>query len=118
MKKGKWKLVSVVAVLILAGLYYYIALPAINVHATEIWMFMLIVVVLIGAVYLAKKKPTKFEMKRLLGFKIIAGILILLIAIYLIGSLVVFANYKCKEISEIIERRDRKIYYRCRRIII
>lgn len=87
MKKGKWKLVSVVAVLILAGLYYYIALPAINIHATEIWMFMLIVVVLIGAVYLAKKKPTKFEMKRLLGFKIIAGILILLIAIYLIGSL-------------------------------
>ena len=87
MKKGKWKLVSVVAVLILAGLYYYIALPAINIHATEIWMFMLIVVVLIGAVYLVKKKPTKFEMKRLLGFKIIAGILILLIAIYLIGSL-------------------------------
>lgn len=87
MKKGKWKLASVIAVLILAGLYYYIALPAINIHATEIWMFMLIVVVLIGAVYLAKKKPTKFEMKRLLGFKIIAGILILLIAIYLIGSL-------------------------------
>ena len=38
MKKGKWKLVSVVAVLILAGLYYYIALPAINIHASEIWI--------------------------------------------------------------------------------
>ena len=87
MKKGKWKLASVIAILILAGLYYYIALPAINIHATDIWMFMLIVVVLIGTVYLVKKKPTKFEMKRLLGFKIIAGILILLIAVYLIGSL-------------------------------
>ena len=102
MKKGKWKLVSVVAVLILAGLYYYIALPAINIHATEIWMFMLIVVVLIGAVYLVKKKPTKFEMKRLLGFKIIAGILILLIAIYLIGSLLASPIINAKKYQKLL----------------
>ena len=98
MKKGKWKLVSVVAVLILAGLYYYIALPAINIHATEIWMFMLIVVVLIGADYCWN---FDFAYRNLFDWQF-----------------VVFANYKCKEISEIIERRDRKIYYRCRRIII
>lgn len=103
MKKGKWKLASVVAVLILAGLYYYIALPAINIHATEIWMFMLIVVVLIGAVYLAKRKPTKFEMKRLLGFKIIAGILILLLAVYLIGSLLSSPIVNAKKYQKLLK---------------
>ncbi len=103
MKKGKVKLVSVIAALILAAVYYYIALPAINIHATEIWMFMLIVVVMIGVFYLIKKKPTKFEMQRLLGFKIIVVLLIVLVGAYLIGTLLSSPIVNAKKYQKLLD---------------
>ena len=46
MKKLRTKLlVAVLAVLVL-GIYYYVALPAINIHSTEFWIFLVILIIL------------------------------------------------------------------------
>lgn len=42
MKKIKWKIVVGILVLLLAGVYYYVALPAINIHSTGFWVFLLV----------------------------------------------------------------------------
>ena len=87
MKKGKMKLVAVIAALVFAAVYYYVALPAVNIHSSDLWMFMIIVVLIVAAVYLGKKKPTRFELKRLKGFKVIVAAGVLVVGAYLIGSL-------------------------------
>ena len=35
------KLLAVLALVILAGIYYYVALPALNIHSTEFWIFLI-----------------------------------------------------------------------------
>ncbi len=35
MKKGKMKLLAALVLILLAGLYYYVALPAINIHSEQ-----------------------------------------------------------------------------------
>ena len=41
MKKGKIKALLVLLVIVLAGIYYYVTIPAINIHSTGIWIFIL-----------------------------------------------------------------------------
>ena len=43
MKKGKIKALLVLLVIVLAGIYYYVTIPAINIHSTGIWIFILYV---------------------------------------------------------------------------
>ena len=61
MKKGKIKALLVLLVIVLAGIYYYVTIPAINIHSTGIWIFILLVLVLILAAYAAKKKFTSIR---------------------------------------------------------
>ena len=45
MKKIGLKIGAVLAVIILAGIYYYVNLPAINIHASGFWTFLMVAVV-------------------------------------------------------------------------
>lgn len=44
MKKVKWKIIAVLAAIVALAAYYYVTLPAVNIHSAGFWMF------LIGAV--------------------------------------------------------------------
>ena len=58
MKKLRTKLrVAVLAVLVL-GIYYYVALPAINIHSTEFWIFLVILIILPALIFIKKKNLT------------------------------------------------------------
>ena len=46
MKKLKTKVILAVVLILLLGIYYYTALPAINIHATEFWVFLTILIIL------------------------------------------------------------------------
>ena len=39
MKKIKKTLIIVIAALILLGIYYYAALPPLNIHSAEVWVY-------------------------------------------------------------------------------
>ena len=103
MKKGKMKLIAVIAVLVFAAVYYYVALPAVNIHSSDLWMFMIIVVLIVAAVYLGKKKPTRFEMKRLKGFKVIVAAGVLVVGAYLIGSLLSSPIINAKKYQQLLK---------------
>ena len=88
MKKGKIKALLVLLVIVLAGIYYYATIPAINIHSTGIWIFILFVLVLILAAYAAKKRFTSIREVKSSKFLKIGGIVMMAV-------LLVFAAVPC-----------------------
>ena len=56
--------------ILLLGIYYYVALPAINIHAAEFWIFLIILIVLAAAFFVKKKKLNRYEIKDSKGLKL------------------------------------------------
>ena len=73
MKNFKTKIMAVIAVLLLAGIYYYVALPAINIHSTGFWIFLIMLLVLAAVYYVRKKRLNRYELKTSKGLKVILG---------------------------------------------
>lgn len=103
MKKGKLKIIAVLAVVLLAAGYYYAALPALNLHSADLWMFLIMLMLFVAAVYIFRKRPTRYELKKLKGFKVIEGILILLVLAYLIGSLLSSPIVNAKKYQKLLD---------------
>lgn len=85
--KGKKKLVIVLIALLAAGIYYYAALPAVNLHSSETWFAALILLVILAALYIGRKRP---EVTKLRHNKVLKGFGIVILAlgiIYLAGAL-------------------------------
>lgn len=64
---------------------------------------MIIVVLIVAAVYLGKKKPTRFELKRLKGFKVIVAAGVLVVGVYLIGSLLSSPIINAKKYQQLLK---------------
>ncbi len=106
MKKTKLKIIAVLAVVILAAGYYYAALPALNLHSSDLWMFLIILMLFVAAVYIFRKRPTRYELKKLKGFQVIIGILLLLVLVYLIGSLLSSPIVNAKKYQKLLDVKD------------
>ncbi|MBC5687395.1 CvpA family protein [Mediterraneibacter sp. NSJ-55] len=87
MKNVKTKIMAVIAVVLLLGVYYYVALPAINIHSTEFWIFLIILIVLVAAYYVKRKGFSRYELKTSKGLKAILGVLAAVVIVYLVGTL-------------------------------
>lgn len=87
MKKVKMKLLAVVAVLLLAAGYYYVALPAINIHSTDFWIFLIILIAILALVYVRRKRLNRYEIKESKGLKAILSLLAVVVVVYIIGSI-------------------------------
>lgn len=106
MKKTKLKVLAVLAVLILAAGYYYAALPALNLHSADLWMFLILLVLVVAAAYIMKKRPTRYELKKLKGFKVIEAVLVLLVGAYLIGSLLSSPIVNAKKYQKLLKVQE------------
>lgn len=91
MKKFLRILISVLVVLIIGFIYYYFALPAINIHSKGLWTFLIIGVIFITAVIgliTADQEKTKIKNRFVFHnkfFKIFAGISGIVIIIFIAG---------------------------------
>ncbi|KAI4444080.1 CvpA family protein [Schaedlerella arabinosiphila] len=106
MKKTKLKVLAVLAALILAAGYYYAALPALNLHSADLWMFLILLVLAVAAAYIMKKRPTRYELKKLKGFKVIEAVLVLLVGAYLIGSLLSSPIVNAKKYQKLLKVQE------------
>ena len=106
MKKTKLKVLAVLAVLILAAGDYYAALPALNLHSADLWMFLILLVLAVAAAYIMKKRPTRYELKKLKGFKVIEAVLVLLVGAYLIGSLLSSPIVNAKKYQKLLKVQE------------
>ena len=87
MGKVKKRLLLTVAIILVLGIYYYVALPAINIHCSGFWVFLIVLGLLLAGVFIQKKHLSRYELKESKGLKIILGIVGLIVAVYLIGML-------------------------------
>lgn len=108
MKKVKNKILLVVAALLLAFLYYYIALPAVNIHSTGFWVFLLVCMVLIVLLYAARVHAKGDKVKKSKGVKIGGGIIALTVVIYIIGSVLSSPIVNAKKYQQLLTVEDRE----------
>lgn len=88
MKKTKTKVLTVVALILLAGIYYYVKLPAINIHAAGFWTFLLVVIAALALLYIGKRRLFRKEDIKQSGIaKVLIGLFMVIGVVYLGGTL-------------------------------
>jgi hypothetical protein len=103
MKHLKGKLIAAVLVIILAGIYYYVSLPAINIHASGFWTFLIAVMVLILFFYGVRRVRSVEDVKSNKVLKIGVGVIAAVVLIFLVGSLLSSPIINAKKYQKLIE---------------
>ena len=85
--KKKLKVLSVILAILLASIYYYITLPAINIHATGFWTFIMTLIIVVIVYYVFRKKIALTEIKQSKPVKFLLGILIVVAIVYFGGTI-------------------------------
>jgi hypothetical protein len=117
----KVKLVIALLVVIAVAIFYYVSLPAINIHATETWKFIFLILAVLFVLYIVRKAKiagqSKIELsfiKEYTGLKIGVIVFLLFLAVYVAGSIlsspiVNAAKYqKLLKLSEQIRKKIQK----------
>lgn len=120
MKKGKKVLlyaIGVIAALVAVFVYYYITLPAINIHASGFWFFVLALVAAAAVVYGLRKaqkeiktfgKSAVINWKDFKLLKVFIGIFAAILAVYLIGSLLSSPIINAKKYQQLLTVEERQ----------
>lgn len=112
MTKKKLIAILVIAVLIFAAIYYYVTLPAINIHASGFWMFIFsIITILILAYGLHRKFKKEDTFEEIKNNKIIKGSIFALLGlaiIYLIGTILSSPIVNAKKYRQLIVVENRE----------
>ena len=89
----KVKLIALLVVIAVA-IFYYVSLPAINIHATETWKFIFLILAVLFVLYIVRKAKiagqSKIELsfiKEYTGLKIGVIVFLLFLAVYVAGSI-------------------------------
>ncbi|MBR3772161.1 MAG: CvpA family protein, partial [Clostridium sp.] len=117
--KLKISLISIAVTLLLGGLYYYVALPAVNIHSKGFWEFiiLLFVILTVTSAFLQRKKlhfeQVKWQQKNffkvLKQSKITYALTILtglLIVVFLIGALLSSPIVNAKKYQQLINIKE------------
>lgn len=121
MKKGKLikgKIIFCTALILLAGIYYYMAIPAINIHSAGLWAFMIGLVLMLGCAVAirqtTKKGHVKFTKK---GLDISPGDISIakyifylaaaLVVIYVVGSVLSSPIVNAKKYQQLMTVEER-----------
>lgn len=85
MKKSK--IAAGILAIILIGIYYYVTLPALNLHSADLWIFFLVLIALAAVVYITRKRMGIYEIRQSKAVRGFAGFFLVVLAVYLVGSL-------------------------------
>jgi len=106
MKKVSVKVISAFIILLVAAVYYYIALPAINIHSSDFWFFMMLLIGILLIYYIYKKRLGMTEIKESKVVKVFLGIIIILVAVYVLGSILSSPIINAKKYQQLLKVED------------
>lgn len=106
MKNAKKKIVSAIIVLLLAAIYYYVTLPAINIHATGFWFFVMLLIIVAMSYYVVRKRLGINELRDSKPVKGFLTALLVVIAIYLVGSVLSSPIINAKKYQQLLKVED------------
>ncbi len=115
MNKNIRNVIVAVLLVLLAGLYYYIYLPAINIHSAGCWFFVMSFIVIILALYVVRKlykdKVVVLDKKTFIkSNKVVKSLVILLlalVAIYVIGDVLSSPIINAKKYQQLMTVEER-----------
>lgn len=105
--KNKWKLIGVIGLLLLAGIWYYVSLPALNIHSKSCWGFIAVLLAAIIVIYAWRKKiQTTTELLHNKSIKVVGIVFLIFAAAYLIGSLLSSPIVNAKKYQQLLTVSD------------
>ncbi len=96
MRRGKIKLLLALVILVVLGVYYYVTLPALNIHSSGLWMMLLAILLLAFVFSIGKKirvqapgdiRNLRTEIRARRAPKFFFGLFLLVLVVYLAGSI-------------------------------
>ena len=101
--KKKWKLTAVLAVILLAGLYYYIALPVVNIHSTETWFMIILLLVILTVLYTLRRRIPREDLRGDKGLRVFIGLILVVGVVYLVGTLLSSPIINAKKYQQLMK---------------
>lgn len=101
--KGKKKLLIGLVILIALAVYYYVTLPAINIHSSDTWMMGIFLLLVLLAVYVLRKRLRRHELKENKVVKGFGAVILALGAVYLIGSILSSPIVNAKKYQQLMK---------------
>ena len=108
MKKIRTKLLLALLVIAALGIYYYAALPPVNIHSTEFWVFLFVLGILAALIFIKKKNLNRYELKESKGLKVILGVVALIVIVYLVGALLSSPIVNAKKYQQLMTVETRE----------
>ena len=124
MKKGIRNIIIGLVVLVAAFIYYYISLPAINIHASGFWFFIITILVVAIVAFAIKKAGKEYvetdnetsgvrifkispALKKSKGLKVLGILLLLVILVYLVGTVLSSPFINAKKYQQLLTIEER-----------
>ena len=108
--KKIWKVLFVLLAVLAAGAYYYVTLPAVNIHSAGFWFFLIGALAAITAVItlykILKTKTEIIELKQSKVLKILIGVTVAAVAVFLLGSLLSSEIINAKKYQQLMTVQD------------
>ncbi|MBQ8803719.1 MAG: CvpA family protein [Tyzzerella sp.] len=106
MKNMKKKIIGAIGILLAAAIYYYVTLPAINIHAVGFWFFIMLLIVAVMGYYIARKRLALNELKESKAVKGFLTALLVVVAVYLVGSVLSSPIINAKKYQQLLKVED------------
>ena len=100
------KLLIAVILILAAGLYYYVSLPAFNFHSSDTWFFVLFLLAAVLVIYILRKKPDKKELKKSKMVRFLGTVILGVGIVYLLGSLLSSPIINAKKYQKLLTVKE------------
>lgn len=92
--------------LVIIAIYYYVTIPAFNIHSKDVWFFGMVVIAIIGFVYALKRKLKLTEIREDKGLKTIVVVLLVCVVVFLVGTLLSSPIVNAKKYQKLLDVKE------------
>ena len=103
MKSGKIKALVALLALLVLGIYYYVTLPAINIHSSGFWFSIILILEAIALGYIVRKRYGVYEIKESKFIRVMGILVILVVGVYFVGSLLSSPIINAKKYQKLLK---------------
>ncbi len=100
--KGKLKVLLTVVFIIVAAVYYYVTLPAVNIHSSGFWMFLISLVVVLTLLLGVRRLRLGESVRDIKAVKVGLAIAAALFAVYVAGTVLSSPIVNAKKYHELL----------------
>ena len=108
MKKAKKYGILVLAVLVVGFLYYYVTLPAINIHSSGFWFALVLLILAVMASQAVPHLQNPQELRQNKRIKLLGGMAVAVVAVYVVGSILSSPIVNAKKYQQLMQVENRE----------